>query len=182
MRNGELEITQELISILLSAVDSLNNMLTSEKEDKPHDTTIVDNVSGQLERISTPDSGQATANKPAPEQKNKTEVNRDEGPEQRWRIGFYPDERLFYTGNDPLRLIRELKSMGEFAIKAEVDNVPDFDKLDVHNCHLGWRIQVQGHISQEQVEEVFAWVEGDCRLEIHHETERRKTTDRRQAV
>ena len=182
MRNDELEITQELISILLSAVDSLNNMLTSEKEDKPHDTTIVENVSGQLERISTPDSGQTPANKAATEQKNKDEVNHDESPEQRWRIGFYPDERLFYTGNDPLRLIRELKSMGEFAIKAEVDGVPDFDKLDVHNCHLGWRIQVQGDISQEQVEEVFAWVEGDCRLEIHHETERRKTTDRRQAA
>ena len=182
MRNGELEITQEIISILLSAVDSLNNMLTSEKEDKPHDKTIVENVSSQLERISSPGSGQAPANKVAPEHENKAEVNHDEGPEQRWRIGFYPDERLFYTGNDPLRLIRELKSMGEFAIKAEVDSVPDFDRLDVHNCHLGWRIQVQGNISQEQVEEVFAWVEGDCRLEIHHETERRKTTDRRQAA
>ena len=182
MRNGELDITQELISLLLSAVDSLNNMLISDKEGKPHDNTIVENVSTQLESISGPVPDQKPNSTAAPVSSNSPGLKSEKGPEQRWRIGFYPDERLFYTGNDPLRLIRELKSMGEFAIKAEVDSVPDFDKLDVHNCYLGWRIQVQGHISQEQVEEVFAWVDGDCRLEIHHETERRKTTDRRQAA
>ncbi len=179
MRNDELEITQELISVLLSAVDSLNNMLISDKEGKPHDTTIVENVSAQLEKFSSSATTESTAAELKTDSNDKQDETTDDSPEQRWRIGFFPDEKLFYTGNDPLRLIRELQTLGEFAIKAEVDNVPGFDDLDVHNCYLGWRIQIQGHITREQIEEVFAWVEGDCRLEINRELERRATTDRR---
>ena len=179
MRNDELEISQQLISVLLSAVDSLNNMLISHREAKPYDPTLVENVSAQLERL-TP---QARTDSPPSRQKSCQGDNlagsTNQGPEQRWRIGFFPHEKLFYSGNDPLRLIRELQTLGEFAIKAEVDNLPDFDDLDVHNCYLGWRIQIQGQITREQIEEVFAWVEGDCRLEITREIQRRSSEDRR---
>lgn len=179
MRNDELAITQQLISILLSAVDALNNMLASSKESRPHDITIVENVSVQLDEIA---SGCTTVAKstalPATNRHSKKEISNDRA-EQRWRIKFYPDEKLFYTGNDPLRLLRELKKLGDFSIKAELGNVPDFVDLDVHNCYLGWHIQIQGHISREQIEEVFTWVEGDCKLEIHQQIERREKTDRR---
>lgn len=181
MRNDQIEVTQELISVLLSAVDSLNNMLISSKENKPHDTTIVENVSTQLANLCSQTSTES--NLPSIEQEprvNHAEASEDNS-EQTWRIGFFPYEKLFYTGNDPLRLIRELQSLGEFAIKAEVNDVPELDSLEVHNCYLGWRIQLKGHINLEQIEEVFAWVEGDCKLEINNETERRSANDRRRA-
>lgn len=181
MRNDELGITQQLISVLLSAVDSLNNMLISHREAMPYDTSLVENVSAQLETLAPPAS---TDNSPAEQescQGKKQTGGTDQVPEQRWRIGFFPHEKMFYSGNDPLRIIRELESLGEFAIKAEVDNLPDFDDLDVHNCYLGWRMQIQGQITREQIEEVFAWVEGDCRLEITREIERRSPEDRRKA-
>ncbi len=179
MRNDELEITQQLISVLLSAVDALNNILISGKEGKPHDPTLVENVSTQLEEISSNTTTELTSREAVTAHRHKQTEDTDDNPEQRWRIGFFPHEKLFYTGNDPLRLIRELQTLGEFAIKAELDNVPEFDDLDVHNCYLGWRIQIQGQITREQIEEVFAWVEGDCRLEIRKEMERRSTKDRR---
>ena len=53
MRNDELEISQQLISVLLSAVDSLNNMLISHREAKPYDTSLAENVSAQLEELTT---------------------------------------------------------------------------------------------------------------------------------
>jgi len=181
MRNNELEITQHLISVLLSAVDSLNNMLISHRETKPYDSTLAENVSAQLEKLSSHTTTDNTPSNHESCRHEKQAGGTDDNPEQRWRIGFFPHEKLFYTGNDPLRLIRELQALGEFAIKAEVDNLPDFDDLDVHNCYLGWRIQIQGQITRAQIEEVFAWVEGDCRLEISREIERRSTEDRRKA-
>ena len=181
MRNDELEISQQLISVLLSAVDSLNNMLTSHREAKPYDTSLAENVSAQLEELTTHASTDTPPTEEEPCQGNKQTGGTDQGPEQRWRIGFFPHEKMFYSGNDPLRIIRELETLGEFAIKAEVDNLPDFDDLDVHNCYLGWRMQIQGQITREQIEEVFAWVEGDCRLEITREIERRSPEDRRKA-
>jgi len=179
MRNDELAITQQLISVLLSAVDSLNSMLISYREAKPYDTTLVENVSAQLEKLAPHASTDTSPSKQESCQGNEQTNGTDKNPEQRWRIGFFPHEKLFYSGNDPLRLIRELQTLGDFAIKAEVNNMPDFDDLDVHNCYLGWRIQIQGQITREQIEEVFAWVEGDCRLEITREIERRSPEDRR---
>lgn len=181
MRNNELEITQRLISVLLSAVDSLNNMLISHRETKPYDATLVENVSAQLEKLSSHTTTVNTSSRHESCSHEKQAGGTDDSPEQRWRIGFFPHEKLFYTGNDPLRLIRELQTLGDFAIKAEVDNLPDFDDLDVHNCYLGWRIQIQGQITRAQIEEVFAWVEDDCRLEISREIERRSTEDRRKS-
>ena len=181
MRNNELEITQELVSVLLSAVDSLNNMLISSKESKPHDATIIQDVSLRLESFASDAPAKTTVPDSNPAKGDEQAKTHDEEPETRWRIGFFPDEKLFYTGNDPLRLIRELEKLGEFAIKVETDRVPEFDDLNVHNCYFGWRIQLQGHITREQIEEVFAWVEGDCRLEITREMERRTRKDRRRA-
>jgi two-component system chemotaxis sensor kinase CheA len=177
MRNDVLEINQQLISLLLSAVDSLNNMLISHREAKPYDATLIENVSAQLEKLA-PHPG---ADTPPAKQESSQDSKQAATTEQRWRIGFFPYEKLFYSGNDPLRLIRELQTLGEFAIKAEVDNLPDFDDLDVHNCYLGWRMQIQGQITREQIEEVFAWIEGDCKLEITREIERRSPEDRRKS-
>lgn len=181
MRNDELGITQKLISLLLSAVDSLNNMLISHRESKPCDTTLVENVSAQLERLTPHPSTDTPPTRQESCQGNKQAAGTGQSPGQRWRIDFFPHEKLFYSGNDPLRLIRELETLGEFAIKAEVDNLPDFDDLDVHNCYLGWRMQIQGQITRGQIEEVFAWVEGDCKLQITREIERRSPEDRRKA-
>jgi len=181
MRNDELGITQQLISVLLSAVDSLNNMLISHREARPYDITLVENVSAQLERLAPQTSTYTPPAKQESCQGDRQSGGSDQSPEHRWRIGFFPYEKLFYSGNDPLRLIRELQTLGEFAIKAEVDNLPDFDDFDVHNCYLGWRMQIQGQVTREQIEEVFAWVEGDCRLEITREMERRSPEDRRKA-
>jgi two-component system chemotaxis sensor kinase CheA len=181
IRNNELAVTQHLISVLLSAVDSLNNMLISNREAKPYDSTIVQNVSAQLEKLSSgATAGNVTTSENSCRQEQQAGGTVD-SPEQIWRIGFFPHEKLFYTGNDPLRIIRELQTLGEFAIKAETDHLPDFDDLDVHNCYLGWRIQLRGQITRTQIEEVFAWVEGDCRLEITRLMERRSSSDRRKA-
>ena len=93
MRNDELEITQELISALLSAVDSLNNMLISNKEGKPHDITIVENVSAQLEKFSSQATTVNTSVDLKPDSSDKQAERIDNNPEQRWRIGFFPNEK-----------------------------------------------------------------------------------------
>ena len=184
LRNNELETTQELISVALSAVDCLNNMLTCEKAGESHDTPTITSMAAKLDELTS----QATSdiNQVVPETDRQTDasdrnqvISNDDSPEQRWKISFFADEKLFYTGNDPLRLIRELQNLGELSIEMVADKLPDFDNFDPHNCYLGWHIQLRGQVSKEQIEEVFAWVEGDCKLDIINQTEHRTTPDRR---
>jgi two-component system chemotaxis sensor kinase CheA len=86
---------------------------------------------------------------------------------------------LFYTGNDPFRLIRELQSLGSLDVKVDSSRLPDFSEMDVENCYLGWEMVLHGNVTLNEINEIFAWVEGDCELEIHLEEERRNAPDRR---
>ena len=183
LRNNELDITEELIAALLSAVDCLNNMLTAEKSAEAHDTAIIETIASQLDGFSSQGKPAATATEapvdPQAENVLITEEEPGNQPQQKWKINFIPDEKIFYTGNDPLRLIRELQTLGKLSVEVVTDKLPDFDEFDVHNSYLAWHITLMGSVTQEQIEEVFAWVEGDCILEIKDETEHRVTPDRR---
>ena len=182
LRNSELEITQDLISVLLSSVDCLSNMLTQEKAGEIHDAKKIRSIAAQLDEFTSQAENKAQLE---PQQVTTAESSSnisdetEDKPEEKWKISFFPDEKLFYTGNDPLRLIRELQTLGKINVETVSEKLPELDQLDVHSCHLGWHIQLQGNINQQQIEEVFAWVEGDCKLEIRNQTEHRVTPDRR---
>ena len=188
LRNNELETTQELISTVLTAVDCLSNMLACEKAGETHDMPKIQSIAATLDAFSpqskSHNASLATEKNTALDSSNSTQDTPAETPaaipKKIWKISFFPDEKLFYTGNDPLRLIRELQTLGKLTIEIVTDKLPDFDNFDAHNCYLGWHIQLQGHVNQEQIEEVFAWVEGDCKLDIINQTEQRSTSDRRQ--
>ena len=171
IRNDELKITQELTSALLSAVDCLNNMLANEKASEAHDNSKIKFLATQLDDFSL----QATNNNALPDAQCHIEENTDkeysQKTEKMWKISFFPDKKLFYTGNDPLRLIRELQTLGSLSVETITDDLPDFDDFDVHDCYLGWLIQLQSNVNQEQIEEVFSWVVGDCVLKIENESE-----------
>jgi two-component system chemotaxis sensor kinase CheA len=185
LRNAEIEITQDLISILLSSVDCLSNMLAVEKTGEIHDAKKIRAIATQLDTFTSKIESESQAEK---QQKTPAKTDNDidvaEGTQQatsetNWKISFFPEEKLFYTGNDPLRLIRELQTLGKINVETISEKLPDIEHMDVHNCYLGWQIQLQGNIDQQQIEEVFAWVEGDCKLDIHKQNEHRKVPDRR---
>ncbi|MBT8119008.1 MAG: chemotaxis protein CheA [Gammaproteobacteria bacterium] len=181
LRNDELEITQELITLLLSSVDCLNNMLSSERSGKEHDTSSIDTITTKLDEYYSPASA-AEKNREIRQDEPEPQITTADAADsavRKWKINFFPDEKLFYTGNDPLRLIRELKTLGKLTVEASIDKLPDYSELDVHNSYLGWVIDLEGTVNQEQIEEVFAWVEGDCKLSIRNETEHRVIPDRR---
>ncbi|GMR01594.1 MAG: chemotaxis protein CheA [Gammaproteobacteria bacterium] len=186
LRNDELNITQELTSALLAAVDCLNNMLASEKAGEAHDTSTIESIAAQLDGFTSQAATITTSADSSvdtqPESDNKKQEESDNIIIQKWKISFFPDEKLFYTGNDPLRLIRELQTLGDLSVETVIDKLPDFDDFEIHNCYLGWHIKLQGNINREQIEEVFAWVEGDCKLDIKNKTEHRIIPDRRDSL
>ena len=180
MRDGRLSVSQEAVALLLKAVDFLREMIQCSKESKDTDKDTAGSLQEQFARFvndtAEPESKPVDAVEASTEQPKQ---------EMTWYVSFYPHENLFYTGNDPFRLIRELKTLGELKVKHDANNLPSFSELDVQNCYLGWEIELRGEVTQEQIEDVFAWVEGDCRLEIKSEYElnpaagRRKQEDRR---
>ena len=83
-----------------------------------------------------------------------------------WRIHFVPGPKLLRNGNDPLRLLRELATLGACEVRVDAKWVPPLTELDPEECRLSWRVELTGVIQEAAIRSVFDWVEGECDLKL----------------
>jgi len=160
MRDGRRDVTQEAVDILLGSVDVLREMLSSLRAEENVDVDRVADAKKELDSLldgsDRPES--AIADSPA---------NGDCGKDgTEWKITFRPFPNLLQTGNDPVRIFRELESLGKLHIVSDTSKLPSFDQLVPEDCYISWELGLQGNISREEIDEVFSWVEGDCDLKV----------------
>lgn len=159
MRDGKRQITQESANLLLTTVDVLREMLTALRENTELDNERIKTTHDQLEELLA--SGSTTSSK-----ETSTDSIADVSTAQGWKISFRPHLDLFKTGNDPVRILRELSELGEIDSKMDASSLPDFENFDPEESHLGWDIELKGEATREEIDEVFAWVEDECDLTI----------------
>ena len=161
MRDGRREITQDAIGALLSSVDVLREMLQAAADDEPPSMQRAEEVSQQLQQILHADNVDSAID--AQNADNSVEIA---NPDGHWEIDFTPMEHMLRTGNDTVRILRELKSLGEADITVSTDAIPDFNLLDPELSYLSWHIILDGSVKREDIDEVFEWVDEDCELQI----------------
>jgi len=182
VRAGKRTVDTALSNVLLASVDVLRNLLTAAEEGRADEREGVDALLAQLgaflERpteASTPTPKQPPAPTPAPaataaEARPGVDPSAATAPTAApgagWRIRFAPDAGLFVSGNDPLRILRELDALGELHSEGRLDALPVFADLDPGTSYLSWTLELACEASRAAVLEVFAWVEDECRLEI----------------
>lgn len=172
MREGRRPITRDAVSLLLESVDCLRELVLCCKDNQEIDSDAIANLKQRLVSLPAEESESDNKSTSSIEAESQTST-------AGWCVSFHPYKNLFYSGNDPLRLLRELHGLGELEVKVDVSGLPDFAELDPEKSYLGWEILLKGGASKEQVSEVFAWVEGDCKLEIKARTDRRTQWGRR---
>jgi two-component system, chemotaxis family, sensor kinase CheA len=99
-----------------------------------------------------------------------------------WRINFRPEPQILLTGNEPLRLFRELNGFGELNVVADVSNVPVFAQLTADECFIHWTLDLQTDVSEEDILEVFDWVIDECQLDIQCLSEQDNNADSEQEI
>ncbi|MDH5691884.1 MAG: chemotaxis protein CheW [Gammaproteobacteria bacterium] len=83
-----------------------------------------------------------------------------------WKISFAPNEHLLRTGNDPVRILRELSTLGDVEIEVNDERMPLFQDLDPEVCYFSWNITLKAEVEESAVREVFEWVEDECDLSL----------------
>ncbi|KRG39430.1 chemotaxis protein [Stenotrophomonas pictorum JCM 9942] len=154
LRAGKRALEPAAIDAMLTSVDVLRALLREVEHGQPADPQAVQAVTARLQAVL---SGQA-----APVAAAKTE---DETPDG-WQIGFTPAPSLFMSGNDPLRIIRELETLGSLQVAARVERLPGFNQLDPLEAYLAWDLGLIGKVPRSKIEDTFAWVVDDCELDI----------------
>ncbi len=167
MRDGRRQVTQTAVDVLLGSVDCLKEMLTAIQDEQEIDEASVAEHKKTLEiELNGGENNSVTVETSAVETINTELLQADEDGEQGWHIAFSPHTHLLKTGNDPVRMFRELSGLGELTITVDFQGVPDLYDLDPEECHLSWDINITGAISAAEIDDIFDWVEEDCDLAV----------------
>ncbi len=162
-RSGGRVLDSEATGALLASVDVLRDLLAVYEQGGPDIEARIDHAALAqarvgLDRMLAGAAGAATTT-------NTSTATTDTGPDH-WRIAFHPLPSLFMSGNDPLRILRELAGLGEMTVECHDRELPAFASLDPHEAHLGWTLTLPGTVKRGDIDEAFAWVEDQCELEI----------------
>jgi two-component system chemotaxis sensor kinase CheA len=158
VRSERRGVDAELIDLLLRSVDCLRGMLARSRGGQPVADAESEALRGELVRLVSGEAAVAEVAAAAP----KAAV-------AGWDIDFSALPHLLQTGNEPLRLFRELQQLGRLEVLRAflVDGAPaqlaDFDPTA---CYLGWQLRLHGDVARADVDAVFDWLDGDCVLAI----------------
>jgi len=165
MRDGKREVTQNAVNILLESVDVLREMLSALQAEEELDNERITTVKKKLDDLLAGTSSEGTSSEGTPvASTEKAEADTDTG--SGWKIYFKPDEDMLQTGNDPVRMFRELAALGELNSVVDSSHLPEFPLIEPENSYLEWDLTLTGNIKKSDIEEVFEWVEDGCELTI----------------
>lgn len=161
MRDGLCQTTKNTVTVLLQSADVMRNLFAAAQKGSTVSLGIIRPVMLKLEEFAAAsnDSGKQDSAKATGNQRNETTSSG-------WHISFYPHKNLFLTGNDPLRILRAVSSMGSTIIEAVTDKLPSLGRMNPESCYLGWEITLRENIDKSELDQIFSWVEDDCDLKI----------------
>ncbi|NOX90880.1 MAG: chemotaxis protein CheA, partial [Gammaproteobacteria bacterium] len=162
VRNGDRDITQDAIVLFLSSVDCIREMLSADQNDEAVDQTHIEQVKAGLDKMLGSEQESEAVSPENNEAASGTSVSQESG----WQIIFKPFPGMLRTGNDVVRMFRELAGLGDFTTVVDAENLPPLVDMDPEEACLNWHITLNGDIEKSQISEIFEWVEDDCELEI----------------
>lgn len=159
MREGKIMASRQAIDALLASVDIVRQMVSCAQNNSPVAANLGDEVAVQLQAI-------AGNNVTAQATNGKTLTADDDDEISIYDIDFKPKPGLFHSGNEPLLIINELKTLGSILVTADYSALPQLNKLDPESCYVWWNFTLETSKNLQSVREIFEFVEDDCALKI----------------
>jgi len=164
MREAKIPVTQAIIDLLLRSVDVIRQLVEAVRDGVTVEESVWKETMEALQAACDGVEGVPSADSAA---EGGDELEQDEvGKEKKFSIHFHPHASLFERGNEPLLIIRELKSLGEYDVQVEIQDIPFLTDIDCNHCYFSWEITLVTQDEIEAVQEAFEFVEGDCDLTI----------------
>ncbi|MDH5517300.1 MAG: chemotaxis protein CheA [Gammaproteobacteria bacterium] len=159
VRDGIRELNHSAINVLLKSVDCLRMMMTAASDGSDVND---DEVKINFDALQTILGAENTS---APVAAKTVAVAADNAAKA-WKISFSPHKNFMQFGNDPIRVIRELSTLGSLSGQVDTSKVPDFSDLNPEDMFLSWDLQLKGDASKAAIDDVFAWVEDESDISV----------------
>ncbi len=168
VRDDKMVITDEILNITLSSVDHLRALLDDidledEQLRKTHESL--------LKRVIAAATGDAS------QEEESTDAFVDEdgafglfedipptGPKT-YYVKFHPNTDIFSDGTNPLFLIDDLKMLGN-TLAIPTLKTPSIAEINPRDCYTTWDVLLSTDEDENEIEDVFIFVEDSCETEI----------------
>ncbi len=189
MREGRLAVTHEAVQIMLRANDILADHVEAAKSGADADAAAAAAMMAELNALSPGEGGEAggddalDAGGTAPDELGFVPLKMDiadiggddtasdpAADDADWVVTFAPHARLYATANDALILLRELTRLGESDVSLDASALPGLDEIDPEGAYLSWTVRLLASCTEDDIREVFDFVDGDCTLTLERAT------------
>jgi two-component system chemotaxis sensor kinase CheA len=176
LRSGQRQVQSGIVDVLLRSVDVLREMLSAQQRKQPADPALAAGLHAELQAIVKSPSGGAAPAAPAAPAAVVAAAPVAATPNvgtpaaaadvRGWRIKFAPGPHMMEHGNDPLRMMRELATLGTVVTRVDAGKVPTLGELNPEVCVLSWEVELRSDAGLAAVEQIFEWAVGECTLSI----------------
>lgn len=177
VRSGTLQVSTDLIAVLLSSCDHLSDLVTVAARGDDQISVELTRRSTAIEhrlRVYLPleqDIGAAASDTVAAVvavgQAETAAATTAAGENDLWHISLRFGADVMRYGMDPVSFIRYLTTLGSIQhIETLTDAIPAAAEMDPESCYLGFEISFHSPESKEAIENVFEFVRDDCAIRI----------------
>jgi two-component system chemotaxis sensor kinase CheA len=169
VREGELSVTEDMISLFLLSRDHLEKLVELALNDIDElDETTESNDKSLRAKLNAYLTDSEAENSSSIEE-NDNALPDDGGVEnENWHISLRFGLNALRNGMDPASFIGYLSNVGDLKhVSLISDRFPDWDGYDPEDCHLGFEIELFApDVTKGVIEEVFEFVQDDCKIAI----------------
>jgi len=172
LREGQLDLTPDLSTLLLQCNDQLRTLIGQARDADTAETPEAGAERAALvERLQAAaghaeaqelEAGLAPATAPA-----HAPVLAITGSARCWHVSVAFGTETFRNGMDPLALLNYVRGLGSVPnLVCDIAGVPPLDQLDPESCHLAFELGVETDASRAEIEGAFSFVRDDCVLHV----------------
>ena len=166
VREGLVPASDQLSTIILSAIDEIRLLLNAAQSGTSPDATSQSALLQQVhELIANAGHPQSAAVMTAHAGRPVSGLSA-ETISKVWHIRFRPESGLLTSGGNPVLLFRDLKKLGSCVIEGHSDCLPALEDLQPEACHLWWTISLTTAAPLSEIRDVFLFVEEGSELDI----------------
>jgi two-component system chemotaxis sensor kinase CheA len=159
LRDGKADLDERTLAALVAAADVFSALIDLARQNETPADDFGADVAEELDALLDGD-GPARPVVRAASEAPETPV------ETTYRIVFKPNAELFRHANEPLYLIRELKTLGTLTVDCDLSRLPSFEALNVDDAYLSWTMTLRAECRPAAIAEVFEFVDDECELTI----------------
>jgi two-component system chemotaxis sensor kinase CheA len=168
MRNGLIQPSSELITVLMRSKDFIATLIEGIASDEMGDASEQEELIQMLTAFKPGTDvnlkASAVEHKQPVTTSDSNEVDdedEDSAQSDHYHISLRLDPETLRMGFNPISLFRQLEELGEIRQAVFLGgNIPSLEKSDPELCYMGWEIALHSDAKKEHISEIFEFIEG----------------------